>query len=201
MGVDACTVDRLCKFWQACGLSKFVYMSDQETSLHSAIQAAVRKMAIDGQHVNAVPEHSAIGESQSNGRAEAAVQAAEDMLRTHTASLEGRLQRRIPSKHPMTLWLCEYVGVIITKYVVGEDGCTAYEHLHGHKISETCGIWGNDFVLCPQEIEIQHGPPLCARHLPWHNSLFQRMLGGHRLWECNPSTKHHSTPRRSSMGR
>ena len=72
-GLDSYAVHRLCEFWRACGLSNFEFMCDQETSLGACIIKAMQQMELTGQHVNAIPEHSAIGESQNNGRAEAPV--------------------------------------------------------------------------------------------------------------------------------
>ena len=54
---------------------------------------------------NAVPEHSAVGESQSNGVAKRNVQNIEDLLRTHKAALEDSLKVRIPSNHTVIPWL------------------------------------------------------------------------------------------------
>ena len=49
----------------------------------------------------AVPEHSAPGESQSNGKAEASVKTLVDLVRTLKAAFESRLGGRIPAEHPI----------------------------------------------------------------------------------------------------
>ena len=65
-----------------------VYMADQESALDVFTKNALDKATINGNLASAVPEHSAVGESQSNGNAERAVQEAEDMLRTIELALE-----------------------------------------------------------------------------------------------------------------
>ena len=65
-----------------------MYKSDQETAVVSVIQEAVRlsKLPDNPYHgilTSAVPETSAAGQSQSNGRAERAVQQVEDLARTY----------------------------------------------------------------------------------------------------------------------
>ena len=86
-----------------------------------------------------MPEHSAVGESQSNSRAERAVQELEDHLRKGKAVLEARLGKRIPSTHPIVRWMVEHCATTLNKYAIHDDGdrlSTAYELLHGKKASE-----------------------------------------------------------------
>ena len=71
---------------------------------------ALAKARIDGQFVSAVPEHSAVGESQSNGKAERAVQEADDMLRTRKPAREERRNANIRLAYPVLKWLCEHVA-------------------------------------------------------------------------------------------
>ena len=48
-----------------------------------------------------VPEASAVGESQANGKAESSVQKVEDLLRTYKSALETNINERIPADHPV----------------------------------------------------------------------------------------------------
>ena len=84
-------VARLSSFFRDCGLQNIVFMNDQESSPADMIRAALRKSGREGEWVGDVPEVSPVGESQSNGRAERAVQLFEDKARTHMAALEARL--------------------------------------------------------------------------------------------------------------
>ena len=54
----------------------------------------------------------------------------------HILALERKLGHRVPSKHPLGAWLVERVADVITKYLRGSDGRTAYERLFGKQIRE-----------------------------------------------------------------
>ena len=73
----------------------------------------------------ATPEHSHPGESQSNGKAERAIQSVEDLARTLKTSLEARLGCRIPMAHPVMNWLVEHAALLLTKYQLDKEGRTA----------------------------------------------------------------------------
>ena len=88
---DAYAVDRLAAFVKGIGVSELVCMSDQEGSLKNFFEAAMNKRTIDGLLVRAVPESSAVGESQSNGLAERSVQLIEVLIRTYKLELEDRM--------------------------------------------------------------------------------------------------------------
>ena len=70
-GAEDESVSRLAHFLKATGIPKLVYKSDQEASIRSAIEEALRRIGRSGEvdMVEAVPETSAVGESASNGRA------------------------------------------------------------------------------------------------------------------------------------
>ena len=87
-----------------------------------------------------VPENSAVGESQSNGRAERAVQRVEDQLRTFLGELEDRLGYQLRADAPILSWLVEYVAAAQHKHPINETtGTTAYKFLHGADASERLG--------------------------------------------------------------
>ena len=111
-------------------------MCDQEKAIGAMIQASMDQLSGSATWVGAVRENSAVGESQSNGKAEAAVQCVEDQLRVMKAALESRISARIPSQHPVMKWLVEYSAVVLNKYSVNPSGHTAYHNLHGKKVSE-----------------------------------------------------------------
>ena len=90
-GADDFVVRRLAAFLRASGVSNFSYMSDQEGALRTMIDAAVALTQGRGEWVGAVPEASAVGESQSNGRAERSVQRREDHVRPFLGELEENL--------------------------------------------------------------------------------------------------------------
>ena len=66
-----------------------------------------------GEWVGAVPEHSAVGQSASNSRAERSVQRVEDHIRTLLGELESRLDHQFTAEHPVVSWLVEYAAVLL----------------------------------------------------------------------------------------
>jgi hypothetical protein len=79
-----------------------------------------------------VPAH----ESQSNGAVENAVKLLKGMVRVHLLALERKAQLHLPSHHPLMAWLVEHVADVITKYLQGKDGHTAYRRLFGKPVRE-----------------------------------------------------------------
>ena len=118
-GSDDYCVHRLCNFVRGCGVQRMAYLCDQESSTNEALQATCKALKVEGDWQGAVPENSAVGESQSNGRAEQDVQFAEDQMRTLRVAIEDCIQARIPSTNPMSLWMAEYVGVLLTNICSG----------------------------------------------------------------------------------
>ena len=134
-GAEDPAVSRLAHFLKSAGIPKLVYKSDQEASIRSAIEEALRQIGRVGEHdaVEAVPESSAIGESASNGRAERTVQSFEDLLRTLKSALETRMQAKLPVQHAAMKWLIEHTASIMTRYVVNDEGMTPYQAIHGKR--------------------------------------------------------------------
>ena len=135
-GEDEYAVGRLVEFLRDCGITRMVYMCDQEPAIGAVIRAAVDQLRIQSTWVGAVKENSAVGESQSNGKAEAAIKCVEDQLRVMKGALESRISARIPSQHPILKWLVEYAAVVLNKYMINPSGHTAYHNLHGKRVSE-----------------------------------------------------------------
>ena len=75
---DVSVIARLAKFICDCGPTRIIIKSDQERSLKPVIEEALRMARIEGNLEHAVIEVSAVSDSQSNGRAERAIQ----LLRT-----------------------------------------------------------------------------------------------------------------------
>lgn len=144
-GHDDYAVSSLAAFVKKCGISRMVYMRDRESSIN-AMGATLRRLDVDGQWAGAAPEHSAAGESQSNGRAEMAVQTAEDQLRTLNAAREWRIGAEVPSTHPVRLWLAECNGVVLTKYSIDTDGTTPYEDVHCKMVLERIMEFGEHIL-------------------------------------------------------
>ena len=58
------------------------------------------------------------------------------VLRVHLAALEKKVGVVFPSEHPVTAWLVEHASDVLSKYLVGSDGHTAFERLCGKPVRE-----------------------------------------------------------------
>ena len=142
-GPDEHATKRLASLFRACGMTHFSFMSDQEGAVRTMLDQAVQISKGRGEWVGPVPESSPVGESQSNGRAERAVQQLEDQVRTLLGELEDRIQQSLKPQSPILAWLVEYCAVLLNKYHLHEDlGMTSYEHLHGHAAEEKLAYFG-----------------------------------------------------------
>ena len=129
-------------------MHEFIYMSDQEAALNVCVREAIEITRSQGEWVGPIPEHSAVGESQSNARAERAVQGFEDQLRTILAALESRLNARIPSVHPIMRWMVEHTAALLNNDAINDDtGTTGYYETHGKDASEKLAEFGERILF------------------------------------------------------
>ena len=66
-------------------------------------------------------------EHESNGSIENGVKIFKGLFRARLIALEKKIDAHIRIGHPVIAWLVEFVGDVLTKYMVGLDGKTAYE--------------------------------------------------------------------------
>ena len=123
--------ERICQDLDNIGHPRVSLKSDQEPALVDLVSEVKNKR--DKLKKETILENSKIYDSQSNGTAERAVQAIECIVRTHKLALEKKLQKRVPSTHPVMTWLVEHAADILNKFQVGVDGRTAYERSRGKK--------------------------------------------------------------------
>jgi hypothetical protein len=97
---------------------------------------ALRNAIITALPEGATPVKTPVAESASNGGIEQAIRTLKGMLRVHLAALERNVNAKFPSNHPALTWLVEHVADVISKYMVGVDGKTAYERLYGRPVRE-----------------------------------------------------------------
>ncbi len=132
-GVDSDeTVDRAVAGIRDLGYQgRVLIRCDGEPAL-TALRDAIIKALPDG----ATPVKTPVGESSSNGGIEGAIKIFKGLLRVHLAALERNVNAKFPSNHPALTWLVEHVADVISKYMVGVDGKTAYERLFGRPVRE-----------------------------------------------------------------
>ena len=100
--------------------------TDNEPALIALREAIMTKM-LEG----AIPIQPTPGESASNGGVETGVKVFKGLLRVHLAALERNLGARLPSSRPLFSWIVEHVSDVLTEYLVGTDGRSAYGRLCG----------------------------------------------------------------------
>jgi hypothetical protein len=110
---------------------KVVLKSDGEPAILALKEAIARKLP-----EGTISVESAATESESNGTIENGVKLMKGMMRVHLLALERKVGGRFPSTHPVVAWLVEHTSDVITKYLQGADGRTAYERLYGKKVHE-----------------------------------------------------------------
>ena len=148
---DLETVGRFSNFLRSTGATDIVYKTDQEHAAVALIREVVRASKIPG-HPNfgvlqsAVPETSAVGQSQSNARAERSVQQFEDLARCYKSALEARMKCKLDIAHPLMKWLCEHVANTYNKQVITPTGKTPYATLHGKNPREKLVEFGERFL-------------------------------------------------------
>ena len=130
-GPEDAAVARLANFIRDSGYRRMVYRSDQEPAIRALFEAAAK--AAERNLEQFTPEASSVGESQSNGKAEAAVKLVEDKLRTYKSAIETRVKARISSNSPILQWLVEHVGSIHNRVACNRDGKTPFEAIHGQR--------------------------------------------------------------------
>ena len=129
--------DRIVQDINNMGHGKIILKCDQEPAIMEVHGQVMRKRAHE-----TIPEHSPIGEHQSNGIAERAVRTVKDQIRTLKSALDARLGKRVPPEATVLLWLIEYSGVLLSRFAIGKDGKTAYQRIKGRACSRPMAEFG-----------------------------------------------------------
>ena len=202
-------VSQLLKDIQRLGHKKMCLKSDGEAAL-VAIQEEVKKIRPE----ETLLENSPVGDSQSNGIAERAVQAISEQTRVLRASLEAKLGAKVPGSHPVTCWLIEHAAELLNKYQKGEDGRSAYQRLRGKP-------WTRDMVEFGEKVHFRMNQKAWPREYKlearWGEGFWMgvkwrtgeqwiattegicktsaiRRVGGHRRWDAEGLLKVKGVP-------
>jgi hypothetical protein len=120
--------EQLIRDIEELGCKKVILKADNEPATH-ALQEEVKKQRQD----ETLLENSPVGESQSNGVAERAVQAAGEHIRVVKLALESKVGIRFPAVRPIMSWIAKHAADMMNKFHVGPDGKTSYEIIKGKK--------------------------------------------------------------------
>ena len=110
------------------GHAKFIHKADQERSLNSLMRTAIQKL---GAAVEAIPENSPVGESQSNGAMENAVMQIEGLVRSHRDALEVSQKISVSNESPLVPWLVKWAAFVYNRFSRDVNGKTPYEKTKG----------------------------------------------------------------------
>ena len=126
---------------------KIILKRDQEIAL-VALQERVRQLR-NGINEQTILENSPVGESQSNGVVEKAVQEVETLAATLLSALEERLGVSVPIDAPIFAWLVEYVSVLLNRYRIGKDHCTPTQRHKAMKHHRALAEFGESVLYLP----------------------------------------------------
>ena len=123
---DPYAAQQLLRDLDMMGYRRIVLKCDQEDPIKAVADHVKSKWSGE-----VVPENSPKGESKSNGEIERAVQEVQGMARTLKDALEAKAGVELVPRMAILAWLVEYCGTLVTLFLVGADGLTAYHRLRG----------------------------------------------------------------------
>lgn len=131
---DDWIVEQICEDLDTIGLrnDRIVIKSDQEAAIVDIAKAVARSRASD---FGTALENSAVGQSDSNGTIERAIQDAEGQIRVLRAALEERINVQIKLSDAIVPWMIRHAACLITHYRVRPSGRTAYQLMKGRRAS------------------------------------------------------------------
>ena len=115
------------------GYSSMIVKHDQEASLRSLMDAAVKEVRTGAKlELTVVPEESPVGMSKSNSHVERIVWEYQCCIRVLKHSAEELHDVKLPPDHMLLLFAAEFTPQLISRFAVAaDDGKTAYERRKG----------------------------------------------------------------------
>ena len=138
-----------------------------KTDQEPAIIALKRAVAIRRQ-AETTPIESPVRESKSNGAVERAVRTWQAQFRTLRHQIEANLETKMEMSHPLIEWMTIWATDLILRYVMRENGRTAYESITGHRCR-------SPVVMFSETIMFRLAPDKSSRNKAdsdWHVGIF-----------------------------
>ena len=127
--------------------------SDQEPAIVDVQRAVIAKRG----NAPTIPLNSPVGDSQSNGRVENAINKVRNMVKTILSSLESRWGIRVARDHPVYPWVFEWPADLMTRYAhLGDLGKTAVQLIRGSKSSRNIAQFGEKILYKPLKLSGHH---------------------------------------------
>ena len=109
---------------------RIVLKSDQENSITEVMREVQKRRQAD---FGTAIDTSRVGDSDSNGTVEAAVQSFQGMARTLRFALEEKLKQKLTLSDPIMVGLVRHAGHLLTRCAVKANGRTAYQMIKGRR--------------------------------------------------------------------
>ena len=114
------------------GHTRLILKSDGEPSIRAVVRRTIGLAKAECRDIQQISkEESAAYDSQSNGLTEVGVRLVRGVFRTLKLCIEDRIDKLIPSDHPLVSWLLEHTYHILNVMVKGEDGITPWHRARG----------------------------------------------------------------------
>ena len=118
---------------------RVIIKSDQEVSIIDVARAVAEVRAT--QHGTAI-ENSSVGDSDSNGTIERAIQDVEQQVRVLRAALEIRINRKVRLIEAVVPWMIRHAACLITRCRIRPCGKTSYQLMKGRKSNAKLAEFG-----------------------------------------------------------
>ena len=152
------TIRLIVKDLDYLGYKRVVFRSDQEPSIIALLRAVRGRWTGE-----VVPEVSAVGDPQSNGAAESAVNVAKGRIRTAKGALEEAAKVKIPDDHDLLSWLVTFSVGVHRRFAVGRDGRTPYERIVGRRCLTPPAEFGESVWWLPLPAGAKRLPAMAPR--------------------------------------
>ena len=125
-------IHQICEDLETVGLKedRIIAKEDQE---HAIIDVAKEIARNRGGRFGTAIDNSRVGDSDSNGTIERAIQDVEGQCRTMRPAFEEKIGTKITLRSAITPWLIRHAGFLITRCRVRPNGRTALQMLKGRR--------------------------------------------------------------------
>ena len=168
------------------GHGRIILKSDQGKSVAALSEEIKRFKHAARDDMDAIIEHSDVGESQSNAAVERAVRTAEEMVRALKLALEDRIQDKLKPLDAVAAWMVDHAGYAYSRYQVGADGRTAYERWKGKRTKRPICDFAEKVLYLPLR-GARGGKPDAKFHYT-RSPLQDSRLFGPRPWKILATT-------------
>ena len=138
---DTYARDKTLKTLEGWGRTDVVLRCDQEDAIR-----ALRRGVAEARIHSTIPEDAPVGEHQANGDVESAIGVIGGQVRTMRAALQHKLGVEVDHRTPITRWLIDYSGELLTRFNVGQDGKTPFERLKGRRFRKELVEFGEQVM-------------------------------------------------------